>query len=432
MGEYEAPNKATNYKGFNYRSYLKTFKITGTIKPKKIEVIKKDSLNSFLLKINEISILAKNKIDNLSLKQDEKAILKGILLGDKSNIEDKIIDNFSESNMSHILAISGMHISYIILIFSLLFSKIFGKHLSKIITSIFVIIYMFLTKFPLTLVRAGISGIILIMSNYFYRKNDIFQTISLSLLIILIYNPYAILNIGLQLSYSAVIGIVFFEKTLKKINTEYLERLRNRAIRKNKKWLKNIFNILNSKIGSLILNSVLLTFSCTITITPILAFHFNCIPIFSFIFSVLASFIIGPIIIMGLISLIFNFGFLEIILSLSLKILIFISELGSKTVLNKAYLITPSISTIIFYYFFSFLTLFFIKVKSEKKPNMFQMRIRNLLSLAKYRINQNKNKVISIILTVSLISTFITIIPKKLRIYFVDIGQRRLHSYFNS
>ena len=137
------------------------------------------------------------------------------MLGDKSNIEDKIIDNFSESNMSHILAISGMHISYIILIFSLLFSKIFGKHLSKIITSIFVIIYMFLTKFPLTLVRAGISGIILIMSNYFYRKNDIFQTISLSLLIILIYNPYAILNIGLQLSYSAVIGIVFFEKTLK-------------------------------------------------------------------------------------------------------------------------------------------------------------------------------------------------------------------------
>ena len=432
MGEYEAPNKATNYKGFNYRSYLKTLKITGTIKPKKIEVIKKDSLNSFLLKINEISILAKNKIDNLSLKQDEKAILKGILLGDKSNIEDKIIDNFSESNMSHILAISGMHISYIILIFSLLFSKIFGKHLSKIITSIFVIIYMFLTKFPLTLVRAGISGIILIMSNYFYRKNDIFQTISLSLLIILIYNPYAILNIGLQLSYSAVIGIVFFEKTLKKLTSEYLERLRNRAIRKNKKWLKNIFNILNSKIGSLILDSVLLTFSCTITIIPILAIHFNCIPIFSLIFSVLASFIIGPIIIMGLISLIFNLGFWEIILSLSLKILIFISELGSKTVLNKAYLITPSINTIIFYYFFSFLTLFFIKVKSEKKPNMFQIRIRNLLSLAKYRINQNKNKVISIILTISLIFTFITIIPKKLRIYFVDIGQRRLHSYSNS
>ena len=432
MGEYEAPNKATNYKGFNYRSYLKTLKITGTIKPKKIEVIKKGSLNSFLLKINEISILAKNKIDNLSLKQDEKAILKGILLGDKSNIEDKIIDNFSESNMSHILAISGMHISYIILIFSLLFSKIFGKHLSKIITSIFVIIYMFLTKFPLTLVRAGISGIILIMSNYFYRKNDIFQTISLSLLIILVYNPYAILNIGLQLSYSAVIGIVFLEKTLKKINTEYLEKLRNRAIRKNKKWLKNIFNILNSKIGSLILDSVLLTFSCTITIIPILAIHFNCIPIFSLIFSVLASFIIGPIIIMGLISLIFNLGFWEIILSLSLKILIFISELGSKTVLNKAYLITPSINTIIFYYFFSFLTLFFIKVKSEKKPNMFQIRIRNLLSLAKYRINQNKNKVISIILTISLIFTFITIIPKKLRIYFVDIGQRRLHSYSNS
>ena len=431
-GKFEAPNKATNYKGFNYRSYLKTLKIAGTIKSKKIEIIKKGSLNSFLLWINEISILAKKKIENFNLNQDEKAILEGILLGDKSNIEDNIIDSFSESNMSHILAISGMHISYIILILSIFFNKVVGKHLSKIITSMFVIIYMLLTKFPLTLVRAGVSGIILIMSNFFYRKNDIFQSISLSLLIILIYNPYAILNIGLQLSYFAIIGIVFFEKTLKKLNTEYLERTRNRAIRKNKKILKNFLNILNSKIGSLILDSILLTFSCTITLIPILVYHFNIIPIFSLIFSILSGFIIGPIIIIGLICLIFNFFFFEKILSLSLKILIFLSGLGSKIPLNNVYVITPSIFFIIFYYLFSFLYLFLIKVKSEKKPNTFQMRVRNICSLIKYKLNQNKKKVISIIIIISLIFTIVIIFPKDLRIYFVDVGQRRLHSYFNS
>ena len=366
------------------------------------------------------------------MNQDEKAILEGIVLGDQSNIEDNIIDSFSESNMSHILAISGMHISYIILILSIFFNKVVGKHLSKIITSMFVIIYMFLTKFPLTLVRAGVSGIILIMSNFFYMKNDIFQSISLSLLIILIYNPYAVLNIGLQLSYFAIIGIVFFEKTLKKINTEYLERTRNRAIRKNKKILKNFLNILNSKIGSLILDSILLTFSCTITIVPILIYYFNIIPIFSLIFSILASFVIGPVIIMGLICLIFNFGFLEKILSLNLKILIFLSCLGSKIPLNKVYVITPSVFFIIFYYLVSFLYIFFIKVKSEKNPNMFQMRVRNICSLIKYKLNQNKKKFISIIIIISLIYIVVIIFPKDLRIYFVDVGQRRLHSYFNS
>ena len=366
------------------------------------------------------------------MNQDEKAILEGILLGDKSNIEDNITDSFSESNMSHILAISGMHISYIILILSIFFNKAFGKHLSKLLTSIFVIIYMFLTKFPLTLLRAGVSGIILIMSNFFYRKNDIFQSISLSLLIILIYNPYAILNIGLQLSYFAIIGIVFLDKILKKISREYLERARNKAVRKNKKILKNFLNILNSKIGSLIIDSILLTFSCTITIIPVLVYHFNIIPIFSLIFSVLAGFIIGPIIIIGIICLIFNFWFFEKILSLSLKILIFLSCLGSKIPLNKVYVIIPSIYFIIFYYLFSFLYLFLIKVKSEKKPNTFQMRVRNICSLIKYKLNQNKKKFISIITIIGLIFIVVIIFPKDLRIYFVDVGQRRLHSYFNS
>ena len=431
-GEYEIPNQARNYKGFNYREYLKTLKIIGTIKSNKVTVINNNSINHFFNKIYKLNIYFSKKIDIMNLTKEEKSLLKGILLGDKSEIGEEIIEDFSESNISHILAISGMHISYIILIISVVFNKLIGKHFSKILTSIFVFIYMCLTKFPVTLVRAGISGIVLIMSNLFYRKNDIWQTLSLSLIIILINNPFSILNVGLQLSYLAIIGIIVFQRILKKYISNSLEKTNNRAVRKNQKKIKLIIKIINSKIGQIVLDSTLVTISSMITIIPIIIYRFNKLPILSICLSILASFIIAPIIVLGLICVVFDNISLQILLSYSLKILIFISKLGSKIPLNNIYIITPNIMFIIMYYVLVFLSFYVIYIKLEKNLNTFQFRIKNIISLIKYKFNQNKTKIISTVLVIFIISFLYYGIPKNLKIYFVDVGQRRLYFYCNS
>ena len=431
-GKYEIPNQSRNYKGFDYRNYLKTLKIVGTVNAQKVTIIQNNSINFFFTKINEFSLYLNSKIDDLKILKEEKAILKGILLGDKSEIKEDIVTDFSESNISHILAISGMHITYIILILKFLFNNLIGKHFLKVITSIVVFIYMCLTKFPVTLVRAGISGIVLIMSNFFYRKNDIWQSLSLSLIIILIYNPFAILNTGLQLSYSAIIGIIVFQKIFKKYIDDKLERINNKSIRKNKKKTKFVIKLFNSKLGVLFFDSLLLTISCTIMVIPITVYHYNSIAIFGILLSLFASFIIAPIIILGLVCLVFDFSFIQILLSYSLKILIFISKLGPKIHLNKIYIVTPNFFSILIYYFMVFLFFLIIKTKLEKKPSLFQIRVKNLINLAKYRFYQNKTKVISLILIVSIFFSFHSITPKDLKIYFLDVGQRRLHTYCNS
>lgn len=431
-GKYELPNQARNYKGFDYREYLKTLKIIGTVKANKVTIIKNNSINYFFTKIYKLKICFSKKVNNMKLSKDEKSILKGILLGDKSEIDEEIITDFSDSNISHILAISGMHISYVILIISFVFNRLLGKHFSKIVISFFVFIYMCLTGFLVTLVRAGISGIVLIMSNFFYRKNDIWQTLSLSLIILLINNPFSILNIGLQLSYSAIIGIIIFQRLLKKYISNSLEKTNNRAIRKNQKKIRYGIKIINSKIGQIVLDSILVTISSMISIIPIIIYQFNKLPIFSIFLSILASFIIVPIIVLGLICLVFDTSFLQILLSYSLKILIFISKLGSKIPLSKIYIITPNIIFVIMYYFLVLLSFYIIQLKLEQTPNMFQFRIRNIISLIKYRLNQNKTKIISIILVFFIISFLYFRIPKNLKIYFVDVGQRRLYFYCNS
>lgn len=431
-GEYEIPNQASNYKGFNYRNYLKTLKIAGTIKSQKIEVIKKESIDFFCCKINELSTILKNRIEKLALEKEEKAILLGILLGDKSDIEEETIVNFSESNLIHILAISGMHIAYIILITSTIFNKLIGKHYSKIITSVVLIFYMFLTKFPITLVRAGISGIISILSNFFYKKNDIWQSLSLSLIIILINNPFSILNIGLQLSYLAIIGIIVFQNILQNIIKDNMEKIKKRAIRKNKKNKLFVIKLLNSKMGKIVFDSFLLTISCMITIVPVLAYYFNSISIFSIFISILAGFIVGPIILFGIIVLIINFNIFEMILSLNIKVLIYLSKLGSMIPINRVYVVTPNITKIFIYYFIIFLIIFVLKIKNKRNPNMIDIRIRNILSYIKYKTRLNKNRFISIILIICILFSFYKYIPKSLKIYFIDVGQRRLYSYNNS
>ena len=145
----------------------------------------------------------------------------------------------------------------------------------------------------------------------------------------------------------------------------------------------------------------------------------------------LAGFIIAPIILLGLIYIIFNFPIIESLLSYCLRILIIISEHGSKIPLNKIYLITPCFLSLLLYYITMFLGIFIMKIKLEKNPHLFYIRIKNIISLLKYRFNQNKNKVISSVLIISTILLSVYFIPKNLKIHFVDVGQRRLYSYCN-
>lgn len=423
-GDFSSPKKNSNYKGFNYNNYLRTLKIYGTVNIDNIKVVAKNKGNIIFKHTNKISIKIKEKIEKAKiLGVNEKAILKGILVGDKNDISEDILNDFSKSNISYILAISGMHISYMILLSSLFFNKLIGKHYSKIITSMLIFVYMCIVNFTPSVVRAGVTGIIFIMSNFFYRKNDIWESLGVALFIILLYNPFLILDVGLQLSFAGTIGIVIFQRTLKKWVKYILDRNLRRAIRKSKRFSKFIIEIVNSKIGKLWQDVVIVTFSATLAVTPIAVVNFNKISITSLLISILTSFIIGPIVIFGLVFILIKIDIIEKLLSIFLKTLINIAKFGSQLPLNQIYFITPNILQIIIYYSFIFVINIIININLEKNSNMIQKRVKNIVSYAKYKIKSNKNRFISILLIISLLYSFILIIPKNLKIFFVDVMQ---------
>ena len=404
-GEYIIPNERRNYKGFNYREYLKSKKIYGTIKcdNTSINIINKKSLNCLLLASNDIrnSIIKKTQI---ILPNRTNSLLIGILLGDKNNISEDTIENFRTSNLSHILSVSGAHTAYIILgVTYLLYKSKISKKIINIITILILFIFMFITNFTPSVIRACLTSMIAIASKSFYRKSDIISNISLSLIIILLFNPYAITEIGLQLSYLGTLGLILFNK--------------------------NVENLLSKiKINKKVIKLITITISAQIMIIPIMALNFNTISLTFFISNLLASPILGTTIILGFITIFVSFisfkiaKLLAIILNLLLEILMLIAKIVSKIPFSTILVKTPYIICVILLYLFILMCNYIYTIYNSKEHmRIFQKRLKKVITL------RNIKKFLSILFIVIFLFNIIfysyIFIFQNLKIYFVDVGQ---------
>ena len=188
-GEYKRPEVQRNYKGFDYSKYLKQLKIYGTIKCSKIEVLDKKQANKMFQISNQMVTKVIDNTKNI-LDEETSSILLGLVLGYKTDIDETTQENFKNASMAHVLAVSGMHVAYVILGINIVFKRALGKRNTYILSIFILIFYMFITNFAPSVTRAGIMGILMLFSKIVYRKNDIYTAIAISLFLILIYNPF--------------------------------------------------------------------------------------------------------------------------------------------------------------------------------------------------------------------------------------------------
>ena len=418
-GEFQEPQGMRNEGGFNYKEYLKSLNIYGSVKAKNIKVIEQNKGNIFMNFTYKISDEIKENIEEF-MGEKYSGLLLGLLLGDSSKIDENIEENFKITSLTHILAVSGAQVSYIIAaMYSLLKRKI-GIQKTRVVIIASLIFYMTLTGFSPSIVRAGIMGIILMISGLVFRKNDIINSIAISLFFMLVYNPFLLENVGLQLSYLGTIGIIGFNKTIILI-------LKNIQIR-NRKWKYKINRkliLLISKIKEILA----VTMSASLAVVPVMIYHFNLFGTYFLITNLLASIIIGPITLLGTLLVIISFISINIakvlsyILKFLIDILLFISSF-SKLPISKIYIPTPTITFIIIIYLSLIISLFIYKVFHERNPNTTILRVRNLLALVKYKFKQNRDDVIKKIIIISIIISLCMIfIPRDLQINFVDVGQ---------
>lgn len=374
-GEFKQPEEARNYKGYNYKQYLKTKKIIGTVELEKSKILK-SSNGSF---IHNIQKYIRDTI-NGTLTDEEGNLLLAILLGDKDKLSEDIQESFKTSNLSHMLAVSGAHVSYIILgLTYVLQNSIIGKKNGKIVCIIFLLAFMAITNFTPSVTRACIMAILTLFSSIIYRKSDVYTNISVAALITLIFNPYSLLDLGFQLSYGGTIGIIIFIKRIQEKKS-------------------------NSKVINYIKQMALVSIYANIIIIPIMMYHFNTVSFTFIISNIMASPILGIIVITGFLFIIASITvkpltrLIAIFIKPILSILIKISQICSKLPFSNILVVTPYMFNVISYY-----AIILYCIKSKKN---------------------NKCKIIICLLIVLILINFIIyIFPQKLRIFFIDVGQ---------
>jgi competence protein ComEC len=159
-----------------------------------------------------------NRINEFVHGEDERAIAIALVLGVTDGIDNDLQNAYAASGAMHVLAVSGMHVGIIYAIILFLFKPLAKMRGSKWIVAavsfISLWIFSFVTGNSPSVLRAVTMFSFIAAARPFGVRTNIYNTLAASAFVLLIHNPYLIMSVGFQLSYLAVIGIVYLQRPL--------------------------------------------------------------------------------------------------------------------------------------------------------------------------------------------------------------------------
>lgn len=265
-GKLKSPQKIED---FDYPAYLFPKRIYSLCSFPEIKILAAGRGNILLNNILKI----KNKFQlviNYSLPEPQASLFSGFLLGTRSTLPKELTDKFNKTGTSHIIAISGSHIVIIALILSNLFLLFnIKKKYSFYITSIFLSVFIILTGHYSSAIRSGIMGLLVLWAEKEGRLKNSLNALIFSAAVMLFINPYLLrYDIGFQLSFLAVLGMIYFYPFFDKL-----------------KFFQKLPDFLKLK------SNFLVTISAQLATLPLIIYQFRYYPFIA----PLANFIILPV-----------------------------------------------------------------------------------------------------------------------------------------
>lgn len=191
-------------RGIHYQQYLTEDKIT---------LISTDQVNSLLAFVFDLRSQIERRIELSVQSSAEQNIIKALLLGIKSDLDPEIKSAYAAAGAMHVLAVSGLHVSVVYFIVNWIFGLFptaqVRRWIAPTVSILALWFYALLTGFSPSILRAVTMISILIASKMLRRRTNIFNSLAFAAFALLLYNPKFITDVGFQLSFLAIGGIVY-------------------------------------------------------------------------------------------------------------------------------------------------------------------------------------------------------------------------------
>ena len=404
-GEFENFEAPVNPGQFDSKAYYKNEGFLGTLRAE--EVILQRSISGFSpdIYLHRLKLAISKKYQKI-LGTREAGSLSAMVLGDKSNLDEEIKELYQENSISHLLAISGLHISLVAGAIYLFLKKLKISFSFPLISAgIILLIYGMFTGFSISTTRAVIMMCIFFFSFLIGRSYDLPSSLALTAIIIMLINHRVIYQSGFQLSFLAVIGIFYIMPELM-----YIFKLQDL----NKKGVKKVFFI--------ILSSIICSISINIATLPVILVNFYELSLTGIILNIIVIPLMSILVITGLAG-----GFVSLVTEAAgrfilgasyyiLNIYTFLCRIGDSFTSLRLILGKPEKWQIVIYYVFIFIIIYFLSLKRRTE------KIELLKSNACIKIKTVKRTILTVI-TLSLGFLILIYRKEEFSINMLDIGQ---------
>lgn len=383
-GLIKAPQGRRNIGGFDYKKYLAARKISGTMNIPEKSLVILDGQETFWLK--KAGYTARKIIIRgleQCLSKEETSVMAGMIIGYTSDMPDEMEESFRKAGLSHVLAVSGANIAF--LLFPLLWLLQFlglSRRWASAISLPLLFLYVFAAGMEASVVRAAIMAGVMLTGNILWRKHDIYCSMAVSAIIILFDNSYMLFDIGFILSFAATLSLAVFCKPI------------------SEKMPKKVPKAINDTISC--------TIAAQIGVLPVIAYNFNTVSTVALISNLLVVPLTGFITLMGVIIAITGNVLLPVgiilgkVTSLFIKLFLLLTNGLASISWAEIWIATPPLTLLILYY------LFLIYIR------FFHTKIEKSIS----------RPVFAGIIVLIGTAVIITSVPENnLRIYFADVGQ---------
>jgi len=202
---------------FNYKKYLAHQNIyyQEFLFPGQYKLLKHDTGNPFIayaLKLRQqMVVLFKQKMHD----PDAIAVASTLILGYKTDLSNDVLQAYSKTGTIHVLSVSGAHVAIIYLLMQWMLGFLnrykYGRHLKMMVMILLISYYAMLTGFSPAVCRAAVMIGMVIIGNTFVRHINMLNILAISALLLLLYNPFFITDVGFQLSYLSVAGLIVLQ-----------------------------------------------------------------------------------------------------------------------------------------------------------------------------------------------------------------------------